>query len=301
MSEAILRSADERLSFCDGFFSAVQAQPVYESNDYREYKLPRDVDKEMTDRPYFWMWAENTNQDVPPTILKLAFTEEAMKRENERLHSEALAKAECQGMTDIQRMYFRPPTAEYVTLGSFRLEKIFTSLQTRGLFASVMPKTVTSVTSVVPWLMVNVLVSYRCDLVEQRFLSIGVCMSNGQVVERFYDMIHKIDMQPMTPIQSAGARELKIADGLQKVHLYLERKLQNESHTWATEAHERLAQEISQLGSYYRSILPDIPQSEHAIVEAERLRKEQELTERTKPRIDIQCKQVAVVGLLERK
>jgi hypothetical protein len=298
VNEVSLRTSAERLTFCDHYFAAVGASPVLQSDNYREYELPRDVDKEMTDRPYYWMWVENMQQVVPPSVLRLAFTEEALKRENERLKAEALTKAEAQGMNDIQRMYFRPPTAEFVTLGSFRLDKLFASLDNRGKFACVMPKSATSTSNLVPWLMINALISYRCDVAEQRFISIGICLSNSQIVERFYEMIQKIEMQPMLP--STISDPHSIGEGWKKIRVHLEKKLMRESHNWATDAQQRLSQELVQLETYYRSILPDIPPSEHTLVETEMTRKIRELTERTQPRIDIHCKQVALVGLLER-
>lgn len=300
MNDVTLRTAADRLAFCDEYFDAVGAHTVSHSNDYREYELTRDVDKEMTDRPYYWMWAETTNQEVPPSILRLAFTEDALKQVNERLRIDALAKAEAQGMNDIQRMYFRPPTAEFVTLGSFRLDKLYSSLDTRGRFACVMPKSATAAMHLVPWLMVNVLVSYRCDLTLQRMMSIGLCMKNGQIIDRFFEMIRRIEMQPMTPIPPSVAREIHVDAGLRSVRAYLEKRLMNNAHNWAFEAQERLEQELNQLRTYYRSILPDVPESEHALVDAEQTRKEQELTERMQPRINIHCKQVAIVGLIER-
>lgn len=299
MNELSLRTSAERLDFCHQYFTAVGASPVLQADNYREYELPRDVDKEMTDRPYYWMWVENTQQVVAPSVLRLAFTEAALKRENERLRAEALAKAEAQGMNDIQRMYFRPPTAELVTLGSFRLDKLFASLDHRGQFACVMPKSATSTSNLVPWLMVNTLVSYRCDVVEQRFISIGICLKNAQIVERFYEMVQRIDMQPVLPSTITDAHS--IAEGWKKIRAHMEKMLMQESHHWATDAKHRLNQELLQLETYYRSILPDVPSSEHPLVEAEMTRKIRELTERTQPRIDIHCKQVAIVGLLERR
>lgn len=298
MSGPTLRTDAERMHFCEAYFKAVNAIEIRASEGYREYELPRDVDKEMTDRPYYWMWVEKTNQQVPPSVLRLAFTKSALERENARLHKEALDRAEEQGMNDLQRMYFRAPTAEYVTLGSFRLDKIYASLEHRGQFAAVMPKTVTSGNLLIPWLMLNIEVSYRCDLAEQSFISIGVCLTNGQIVERFYDMISRIEMQPLYPMLPWSAE--KIQEGFHRAQHHLNRKLAGQKHDWAIDAQARLKSEITQLRTYYRSILPDVPVAEQPLLQAEQKRKEAELTERTQPRIEATVRQMALVGLMER-
>ncbi len=300
MNTIPLRTAGERVAFCDAYFSAVNAPVVYQSKDYREYQLPRDVDKELTDRPFYWMWVEQTHQEVPPTVLRLAFTEESLQRENERLRKEALEEAERQPLTEIQRMFFRPPTAELVTLGSFRLDKIYASLDVRGRFACVAPTAWNEAQALVPWLMINGTVSYRCDSVEQEFVSAGVCLVNGQVVERFYDMIQKIAMKPVRPKHLTKNAELTVEQGLERFRKHLVGRLAGQSHDWAKSAAERLEREVQQIRTYYRSIMADVPDHEKPLVEAERARKERDLVERTQPTIDVDIKQMALVGLVER-
>ncbi|MCF8563575.1 YqhG family protein [Alicyclobacillus tolerans] len=296
---AALRTVRERMRFCDAYFEAVGSQTVYCADEYREYELPRDVDKELTDRPYYWLWVEQTGQTVPPTVLRLAFSEEALNRENERLRAKALAEIEHQQMSDIERMFFRPPTAELVSMGSFRLEKIYASIMQRGRFACVKPVTANESQYIVPWLLYNVQISYRCDLMEQELVSIGVCLTNGQVVEHFYDMISRITMQPMDPDEVTSRQNLNLDEAIKKAHRYLETKLASQSHDWAETAANRLEKEIRQVRTYYQSILPDLKDEEKSLVEAEQLRKERELTERTQPKIELESQQMALVGLIE--
>ncbi len=301
MRQVPLRTAEERLTFCEAYFAAVGAPVVYAADGYREYELPRDVDKELTDRPYYWMWVEQTHQEVLPTILRLAFTEEAFQRENERLREEALAEAEKQNLNDIQRMFFRPPTAELMTLGSFRLDKIYASLDKRGQFACIVPQSWSETSAaLIPWLMINLTVSYRCDLVEQQFWSVGVCLTNGQIVERFYDIIQRIAMKPEDPSRFADMKTLTLEQAFHRGQTYVAEALAARPHNWAESAQQRLEKEVQQVRLYYQSILPDVPDNEKPLVQAEQTRKERELAERSGPRIDIVVKQLALVGLMER-
>lgn len=295
-----LRSATERLEFADGFFHAVGAKTVRESDFYREFELPRDVDKELTDRPYYWLWVEKTNQEVAPTILRLAFTEDALERENQRLKQEAEASLEGKNLSDLERMFFRPPTAELVTLGSFRLEKLYQSLDQRGRFACVQPAHLQS-GNLIPWLMYNARLSYRCDLVEEEIVSIGICLTNGQIVDHFYDMICRLQMTPADSEPLLQASEIPIQNALERIHRYLEQKQLARPHQWAEAAMIRLKKELRQVQTYYKSILIDLPEGEKTVAKAEQRRKELELSERIGPTLEFVPHQLALVGLLEPK
>ncbi|MDQ0188340.1 hypothetical protein JI721_15480 [Alicyclobacillus cycloheptanicus] len=310
MSTSPLRSADERIAFCDAYFSAVGARCVYQSPAYREYELPRDVDKELTDRPYYWLWVEQTDQEVPPTVLRLAFSEEAVARENERLREKAMKQANFDAMSEVERMFFRPPTAEYVALGSFRLDKIYESIEKRGRFAAVavMPGGPSegerpaaqplARTPWVPWLMVNAVVSYRCDSVQQAWYSVGVCLENGQVVDRFYPSIQRLPLQPVDPAILLRPGDRSVASAIASAKQKMERLASSGPETWAQAASERLRKEEQQLTTYYQSILPDLPPEEHPVVEAELANKLRQLKERMAPRIELDIRQLALVGLV---
>ncbi|MBX5437642.1 MAG: hypothetical protein IRZ33_10565 [Alicyclobacillaceae bacterium] len=311
-----LRTEAERMMFCDAYFQAVGAPTVYASDGYREYELPRDVDKELTDRPYFWMWVEKTQQPVKPTILRLAFNETALQRENERLRQAALAEQNTQAGHDAvgrppAGWWFRPPTAELFTLGCFRLDKICKSLDVRGRFACVQVATasassaadnptVSQPTRWVPWLMANAMISYRCDLVEQVFVSVGCCLVNGQLIESLHRHLTHLRMTAAAPDTLLRGARMSWPQGLAMIRKRLEQIALRKPTHWAEAANRRLERELQQLHTYYRSIAPDVPETERPAVERERDRKERELVERMQPRIEISLRQLAIIGLVER-
>lgn len=300
MSTPPLRSVEDRLRFCDEYFTAVGAETTYSAHHYREYLLPLDVDKELTDRPFYWMWAEKTGQAITPTTLRLAFDEETQQYQNSRHREEALAKVNINEMSPMERMFFRPPTTELVNLGSFRLNKLHQSLENRGKFACVVPTNTTDAMKFVPWLVLNGLITYRCDSLEQSWFSIGVCMMNGQSVEGFFDNIKRIPMRLCTPSTLLRHSKLSLHQAIEKGKFAVEQIANRQPKDWASQAGERLHHELLQVDTYYRSILPDIPPDEHPLVQAEHERKRIELIERCSPRIDMEVTQCAFVGLMER-
>lgn len=313
MSNLPLRTAQEQIAFCDGYFESVGAACIRVDDHYREYELPRDVDKELTDRPYYWLWVEQTGQIVPPTVLRLAFSDEAVARENERLRAEAFARADVQAMTEVERMFFRPPTAEYVTLGSFRLDKLFASIDQRGRFASIAVSSVDdgqgpdgaielvrqpANPSWVPWLLLNTMVSLRCDSVQQEWLSIGICLENGQIVERFFPAISRLPFHSVPASTLLERATLDVTTAMRQAEQFLQRRVARHPTDWARQALHRLDQEQRQLQTYYQSILPDVQEDERALLEDEQQRKLEQLRERTEPKIELDIKQVALVGLV---
>lgn len=297
MTRVPLRTTHERLQFCDAYFQAVQAELVYSSHEYREYRLPRDVDKELTDRPFYWMWAEKTNQEIVPTVLRLSFTEEAQHRENERLKREAEAERAKRILTEVERMFFRPPTAELVNLGCFRLEKIYESVDRRGRFACVQPKKDCGTYDTVPWLMTNGLIALRCDSIQQTWFSIGICLDNGDIVPSFYEKLKQIQMIPASPTDLLRNANISINAGLAKLREKIQQEAVHGPHAWAVEAEQRLHAELRQLDTYYNSLQPELNPNERELMAIEHNRKSQELKERSQPYISISVHQCALIGL----
>lgn len=292
-----LRTDEGRLQFCEDYFRTVQADLQNESENYREYILPLAIDKELTDRPFFWMWAEKTGQPITPTTLRLAFSKEARDRENERLKQEALAKIEGKVLTPAERMFFRPPTAELIDYGCFRLEKIFQSVDTHGRFACVVSATGDKNIPCIPWLCVNGVISYCCDSIEQQWFSIGICLQNNQIVEDFFSRMKRIQMVPARPEQILNQGTSPLQEALKLVKTYITRKIQNRPTDWAADASMRLQDEISRLETYYTSMIQNSDVGEQAILLTDLNRKKRDLNHLHAPKITVECKQIALIGL----
>jgi hypothetical protein len=292
-----LRTDAGRLEFCDQYFHTVQAELQYVSENYREFVLPLDVDKELTDRPFFWMWAEKTGQPITPTTLRLAFSKEARDRENERLKQEALAKIEGKVLTPAERMFFRPPTAEFIDYGCFRLEKIFQSVDSRGRFACVVCATGDKSEPAIPWFCINGIISFCCDSIEQQWFSIGVCLQNGQIVDDFYTRMSRIHMETASPNEIMKHATLPLNQAVKRLKDYIYQVVQSHPTNWAADANMRLDEEISRLETYYNSVIYDADEGEREILLTDLKRKKSDLQHLHSPKITIENKQMALIGL----
>lgn len=298
MKQIPLRTADECFAFCDTYFQAVGAKARQHSDMYQEYVLPLDIDKELTDRPFYWMWVEKTNQTVEPTTLRLAFTDAAKMREDERMMREHQLELENHPpQSPYERMFKRAPQAELVNLGSFRLNKICESAMTRGQFACVKPAHASPLTKTIPWLMLNGMIQYVTDSMQEEWFSVGVCLLNRQTLWNFYDHVQHIEMNSCNPKPLLDQASISPADATRIAKQAVEHRLQLREHTWAQDAQTKLVDDLAQLDTYYTSILPDHPSEEQALIRAEHARKRDELIAKSNPHINIEWTQMALVGL----
>ena len=108
-----LTQEDELLTYCKKYFTCVGASILPSADGSLCVELPRDVDKELTDRPFYWMWVEAMNESPANTILYLIFDKNHTK------------------MPAIEGV--KP---ELVTPGCYRMQRILLSAKSRGMFAA---------------------------------------------------------------------------------------------------------------------------------------------------------------------
>jgi len=234
-----------------------------------EVELPRDIDKELTDRPYFWMWAEVSGEEVQPSVLRLAFEPGIEVKDNEK--------------------------TEYVPLGSFRLNKIFAAAKRRGVCTRQYERVTTHKAPLSPVLLARVKICCISDQCRQRMRVFAINLTNWhvycdceQLLERtFSEQPGTAAYEPPTvPLSKAWAT---LKDDI--MHFVL-----NDDHTWANEATHRLDAEAEQLNTYYNSLILSAPEGESTDRYAqERDLRRDELEWRCQPRIEIEPSQFAML------
>lgn len=285
-TQAPLRTPEQRLSFCDRYFTSVGARTLVARPMYREYELPVDVDKELIERPFYWMWVEATRQSVEPTVLRLAFDAEAQAREEARLNAE------------------QPPApfpwslkrrVERIDFGSPLFDRILLSAARRGRIASVREGDAGG--ELVPWMMVNGVFAYTADLNREEWFSYAICLDNLQVVDRFYERIQHRDLAGVPASDLLRHSCHTVHDAWRKLQRALADHVAAQDDAWAEEAMARLHGDLAQLSAYYESLLDELTDEERVPVLQERDRKQAALIEKSAPRVECRIHQVALVGL----
>lgn len=298
MSESPLRQSHERLLFCDAYFEAVGAEQLCARPMYREYRLPTDVDKALTDRPFFWLWAEKTNQQVEPTTLRLAFDAVAKDHEDAILRQQFEREREIHPpQTRYEMMFQRPKQTELINLGCFRLDKILDSVRQRGEFVVAIPKNSSTREQFIPWLMMNGIVQYRADSIQEVWFSLGVCLGNLQIVPDFFQRIEHISMCICDPKQLLQQVKNTPDAAIEVIKHWLEKDISERDHAWASDAKMRLQDDLSQLDAYYESITHGRADDERVNLEAEHQRKRTELINKSTPHIRVEPTQIGLIGL----
>ena len=217
-------------AFCRRYFQAVGAPVLVDQPDFLQVELPREIDKELTDRPYYWMYVEATGQEVPNTVLSLSFAPDV----------------EIEG---VEKM-------EFVTLGSFRLNKIIESAQKRGRFARVYQTSGLRAGSLLhPLLLTTYKLSFVADRRRDTMVSYAVHLGTGQVIGDFYSVADGMSFASAPPalVQTAPQR-LTIEQGYEKIRERVTEEIADLDHAWAEEAHLHLEGERDQLQTYYQSL-----------------------------------------------
>ncbi|UOF90131.1 YqhG family protein [Fodinisporobacter ferrooxydans] len=292
--------------YCKRYFEAVGASIYREEPQYLQVELPRDVDKELIERPFFWKWAEAMGQHVEPTILHLIFSPDKKPQDAARLH--------------------------YVGLGSQQLLKIFQSAKKRGRIVRLFETGKKSGSgSYIPYLIATIKISYlsdrrrdifTCDAVEMQS---GVILTDvwGHLAARTYQASPQAPtpckhQNPLRPTGHAPTDRLKIGNGsnrdtkeheeyaiesaLDDVELWkmqcqsawedlkndIAKRIHAEDHAWAEEAMEQLRQDKKQLDDYYEGLLQKAKEDEMQAYLAERETRLAELAWRRQPRIRIE-------------
>lgn len=259
--------------FCRRYFQSVDAPILVDQPNFLQIELPREIDKELTDRPYYWMYIEATNQQIPNTVLSLSFDPD--------LQIEGVDKL------------------EFVTLGSFRLNKLIQSTQKRGRFTrayqSVPYLTAPALT---PVLLTTFKRSFVADRRRDEMISYAVNLLNGHVLRDFYERVEGLAFspKPSNRVQPL-APTLSLEHGYRLIRERVTDEISSLDHTWAEEADLHLAQEMEQLNTYYESLglvnndelkTDEEKAKKAAMLAAERELRISELNWRCAPRIQIE-------------
>ncbi|MFV9510831.1 YqhG family protein [Tepidibacillus sp. LV47] len=214
-----------------------QCEFIEKAPTHIQVKLSVDVDKDLTNRPYYWTFVERTG--VEPETLTMTFI---FDPENAK---------------DIR--------GEFVNFGSRRLHQIFDSVKKRGKIVRlyqqiqsramrIYPNQQMTVHNLHPWLGVNYKVEFISDKKKDLFLSLGINLGNGKMKSNFLSFLEGI---PLTPVLPANVSTIPPFITFREAVLQLEEwilsEINNQDFTWAKLAKEQLEFELEQIENYYQN------------------------------------------------
>lgn len=217
-------------NFLIKYFQANECEIIENQPGFLTVQLTIELDKELMNRPFYWHYLEKTGGI--PNPMKLTF-----------ITNQQLAPDNVNG----EAIYF----------GSPRLHQIFNS--TKNLAGYIRLYENHSLhnrqTPLLPWLCMNVKISYQCDRKRDIFKSIGLQLINGQMVEDFHGRLSRMRLTPKIPDYSYTLSPLvKPKSGMTRIENYLRKIIEEDDHSWADEALKRWDKDKKLLDHFYEDI-----------------------------------------------
>ncbi|WP_377888532.1 YqhG family protein [Alkalihalobacillus sp. R86527] len=234
-------------NYLRSYFLANDCPILEEKQGVLAVQLTVDLDKELMNRPFYWHYLEKTGGTPNPMTLTLVTNQdEEMKK------------------------------GEFVHFGAPRLHQIFSSTKKLASFIRLYENIESSShqhSPLHPWLCLNIKISYQCDRKKDRFLSLGLHLVSGAVVDDFHDHLSEKNLTPKIPDYTFTISPIiKPASGISRLEKIVEMLISKEDHSWSDEAKQRWAADQILLDQFYE----DNNEAESYAVEKEALRKQYE-------------------------
>jgi hypothetical protein len=215
--------------FLEQYFVANECPILQNQPGYLTVQLTVELDKELMNRPFYWHYLEKTG-GVPNPIQLTFITNHQMAPDSIK--------------------------GEGIHFGSPRLHQIFQS--TKKLAGHIRlyenHNRQYQQTPLLPWLCMNVKISFQCDRKRDCFYSIGLQLINGKMVEGFHDKLLKLQLTPKIPDYSFTLSPLiKPKSGMTRIENYLKQLIEMEDHQWADEARKRWEADLNLLNHFYEN------------------------------------------------
>lgn len=235
-------------NYLRSYFLANDCPILNEKPGVLAVQLTVDLDKELMNRPFYWHYLEKTGGIPNPMPLTLITDQQANEEEK----------------------------GEFVHFGAPRLHQIFSSTKKLASFIRLYENIESFAgqnSPLHPWLCLNIKISYQCDRKKDRFLSLGLHLVSGAVVDDFHDQLIKKNLTPKIPDYTFTISPIiKPASGISRLETVVEMLILKEDHSWAEEAKKRWAADQHLLDQFYE----DKMDAESYAVEKEALRKQYE-------------------------
>lgn len=284
------------------YLEATECQILEKHPAYVTVKLSPAADKDLTNRSYYWSFVDRSGLEPETMSFTFVFdSEKHLELSKPPIQSVAVqpttpsptpSTAPIQpdtqlGVTlpsgavpasdSILARYFgvAPPTPvgriqkDDVTYGSKRLAQIFDVVKNKGQFVCLFEepprefKQLGSILEYSTWLVVNWKAEFVCDMKRDELHSLGINLSTGEIVENMYDRVVQRKLTPRLPVHvHTPKRNITLIKAITQLETVLEKKFKLYDHSWATEAQERLQEELERIDMYYSDILKTMVEQE---------------------------------------
>ncbi|WP_162880726.1 YqhG family protein [Paraliobacillus sediminis] len=217
-------------NFLHDFFIANQCTIKENKDGILAIKLTDKMDEYIMNRPFYWQYIKKIGQKGDPG--SITFLTDPRLEEKE---------------------------AEIIHFGSPRLQQIFRLVKDQGKSVRLYQQlAVQQQTALIPWLILNIKISYIGKQKREEIKSIGIHMINGAMLDNIMDTINQISWHNTIPDYCYNLSPLiRLKNSYQRVIHYLEKDLLEKQHDWALESWKFMQEEKKLLDYFYQSDAAD--------------------------------------------
>jgi hypothetical protein len=304
---------DQVKDFCLRYLLATDCQIIEKDPAFVKVKLSPEADKDLTGRSYYWSFVERTG--APPETMSFVFVFDPERRKPEPvgrgtlqgrgalvvppITNEPLKKGE----SILERYFGVTPTVnqpgrmieETLSFGCRRLDQMFAAVHAKGSYLQLFeeaPPVVRGTTqshSYTTWLGVNYKVEFTCDMKREELHSLGINMRSGEIVEQFHQHMCERELTPVMPTYCQLREVISLEKAVHQLEAHLEKRLQQADYEWARSAQARLSEEVERIHSYYDPLIRTLEAEQKDDMQAQYIRRQQEIEWQYRPRVDIQA------------
>lgn len=251
------------LSFIKTFFKEHQCKIIDESNDQLTITLTEILDSVLMNRPFYWHYIKSTGQQGEPMTITLTTNPKNTSNENEFIH-----------------------------FGNPRFQQIVRFLRDHEKFMKLYEVINTSqMTSLFPWLLTNIKVTYKGFLLKEELFSIGLNLVNGFMRVNMMDILASERLERTISHYCHSISPLMtLENGYRRIEQVIVNYIKEQDHQWSDDALKMMEQELTMVDYFFSQ------QNKDRQYEVEK----KKIYERYKPVITIETISGGIVYLTER-
>lgn len=211
--------------YLERYFTANDCVITRNEDGLLSTKLTVELDKLLMNRPFYWHYIEKTGGVAEPMTLTFL----TKKKDDEN--------------------------GEFIHLGSPRLHQIFQTAKKTASYIRLYENVKgyeTAYLPLVPWLMLNVKISYVSDRKKDRLQSFGLQLITGQVSKNVTEQLEQLQLTPKLPDYAFPLTPLiKPKSGINRIKKIIYEQIENDDHEWADEAKKRWDNDLHLLERFY--------------------------------------------------
>jgi hypothetical protein len=217
----------EIYQYVEKYLEAQECQIIVKDPAYLQTQLTIKVDKDIANRPYYWMFVERTGAEPQPFNLTFIFDQEKVD-DNVR--------------------------GEILQFGCWRLHQIFQSAKSHGQFIRLYEEVSLSPSTqgLMPWLFINYKISFISDQKKDILYPLGFNLISGQMISYFDQILEQYDLTPKIPDYHFTLSPIfSLKSAITHIEQHLQQYLGEQDSTWADESNQRLDEEAELIKSFF--------------------------------------------------